>query len=65
MFHIGKRNYLALRKILWKVGIIVQREAIGGDLSRTVMLDCSSGAVSLRVPGEPESLLLPPLRKSI
>lgn len=65
MFHIGKRNYLALRKILWKIGIIVQSEAIGGEMSRTVVLDCTSGAVSLRVPGEPESTLLAPVRKPI
>ena len=66
MFHIGKRNYLALRKILWKAGIMVQSEAIGGEVSRTISLDLCSGAVSLRVPGEPESLLLgPSLRKSI
>ncbi|MCU1259551.1 MAG: CheD, stimulates methylation of protein [Bryobacterales bacterium] len=66
MFHIGKRNYLALRKILWKAGIMVQSEAIGGEVSRTVSLDLCSGAVTLRVPGEPESFLLAPnLRKSI
>jgi chemotaxis protein CheD len=60
MFHIGKRNYLALRKILWKAGIMVQSEAIGGELCRTVCLDLSSGIVSVRIPGEPESLLLGP-----
>lgn len=63
MFHIGKRNYLALRKILWKTGIIIQSEAIGGELSRTVVLDLASGAVTMRVPGAPEVVLLPGLRK--
>jgi chemotaxis protein CheD len=60
IFHIGKKNYLALRKILWKAGIMVQSEAIGGDVSRTVSLDLFSGAVTLRTPGEPDTFLEPP-----
>ena len=30
VFEIGKRNYLALRRILWKAGILLHGEAVGG-----------------------------------
>ena len=32
IFDIGKRNYLALRKILWKAGILLTGEAVGGGI---------------------------------
>src|SRR5262249_12444786 len=35
VFDIGKRNYLALRKLLWKAGVLLTGEAVGGALSRT------------------------------
>ena len=34
VFQIGKRNYLAARKILWKAGILVAAEAVGGEVSQ-------------------------------
>ena len=51
VFQIGKRNCLALRKILWKAGVLVHAEDLGGQDSRTVHLEVSSGRVSLRGPG--------------
>jgi chemotaxis protein CheD len=56
-FHIGKRNHLALRKILWRAGILVDAEEIGGLESRTVRLEVGTGKVLLRVGGEPEQEL--------
>jgi chemotaxis protein CheD len=43
VFNIGKRNYLAAKKLLWKNGIMIQGEAVGGNLSRTVRLEVGSG----------------------
>jgi chemotaxis protein CheD len=43
VFDIGRRNYLAMRKILWKAGVLVHGEAVGGVRSRTVRLEISSG----------------------
>jgi chemotaxis protein CheD len=43
IFDIGKRNYLALRKILWKAGILLVSEAVGGTCSRNVFLEIGSG----------------------
>ena len=37
-FQIGKRNYLAMRRILWKEGLLIHSEAIGGTQSRTIHL---------------------------
>jgi chemotaxis protein CheD len=43
VFDIGKRNYLALRKVLWKAGILLTAEACGGSHSRSVRLELDSG----------------------
>ncbi len=48
LFEIGKRNYQALRRILWKAGILLQSEEIGGALSRTVRLEVGTGRVWLQ-----------------
>ena len=51
VFEIGKRNYQALRRILWKAGILLQSEAIGGAQSRTVRLEIGTGRVWLQEGG--------------
>ncbi len=58
VFNIGKRNYLAVRKILWKAGVLVQAEDVGGVNSRTVHFDIASGKVSLRGAGTPSHELV-------
>jgi len=57
VFNIGKRNYLALRKIFWKNNIMVAAEHIGGNVNRTVRLEMSTGRVLLKVSGAAESEL--------
>jgi chemotaxis protein CheD len=47
-FNIGKRNYLALRKIFWKNGVMIKAENVGGNISRTLRLEIGSGLVSFR-----------------
>jgi len=47
LFEIGKRNYLAARRILWRAGLMVYGEAVGGERSRTVRLEVGSGKVVL------------------
>ncbi len=47
-FNIGKRNYLALRKIFWKNGVLIQAENVGGNVSRTLKIEIGTGAVSVR-----------------
>ncbi|MGA3042540.1 MAG: chemotaxis protein CheD [Bryobacteraceae bacterium] len=59
IFNIGKRNYLALRKILWKAGVLVEAEDVGGSASRTVRLEVGSGRFWLRGSGSAERELAP------
>ena len=55
VFAIGKRNYLAAKKALWKFGAFIESEAVGGDVSRTVRLDLATGKSWLREGGQTES----------
>ena len=54
VFNIGKRNHQAMRRILWKAGVIIHREETGGCLSRTIRLEVGSGRLLCRGPGEAE-----------
>jgi chemotaxis protein CheD len=45
VFKIGKRNQMAVRKALWKAGLMVYCEDLGGIAPRTVRLDLGSGTV--------------------
>ncbi len=38
VFNIGQRNCLAMRKIFWKAGVLVQAEETGGKTARTMRL---------------------------
>jgi len=56
VFDIGRRNYLAMRKILWKAGVMVHGEAVGGVRSRTVRLEIGSGKFLVQEAGEVREL---------
>src|SRR5579862_6291270 len=58
IFQIGKRNYLAARRILWKAGILVAAEAVGGEVSRTTRLEVGSGRLWVREGGGVERELV-------
>jgi len=51
MFNIGKRNCLALRKALWKFGLVAHAEETGGTVARTVRMEVATGRVWLQSPG--------------
>jgi chemotaxis protein CheD len=44
-FNIGKRNLLAVKRELWKLGFGVHAEDTGGAISRTARLDVDSGVL--------------------
>ena len=50
-FDIGKRNYLSIRKILWKNGMFIDAEDVGGSAPRNMYLNIESGAVTVRSTG--------------
>ena len=47
-FNIGKRNYVMLRKLFWKNGILIDGEDVGGSISRTLRLQVDTGRVTLK-----------------
>nr|WP_320050071.1 chemotaxis protein CheD [uncultured Desulfuromonas sp.] len=53
-FNIGKRNALAVKKILWKYALGAVAEDLGSTYSRTVSVSVSSGEVILSSPGRGE-----------
>lgn len=57
LFNIGKRNALALRKLLWKSGVMLHDEDLGGTESRSVRLEIGSGRCWLRTAGFAERAL--------
>ncbi len=59
LFQIGRRNYLAARKLLWKEGLMIAGECVGGEVSRTVRMEVSTGRTWVR-----EGALEKPLDKS-
>jgi chemotaxis protein CheD len=44
-FDIGRRNVIAIKRFLWKSGLGVVREDVGGKISRTVSIVVSDGSV--------------------
>jgi len=56
VFNIGKRNQLAVRKALWKAGLLTRGEDLGGPGSRTVRLELSTGTFWIRAAGADQEL---------
>lgn len=50
-FNIGKRNYLAARKIMWNNGMFIDAEDIGGGSPRNMCLNLENGDVTVRSDG--------------
>lgn len=55
-FDIGKRNHLAIRKILWKNGMFIDKEDVGGASPRNMYMDMADGTVVVRSNGTQKSL---------
>jgi chemotaxis protein CheD len=47
-FKIGQRNFIMLRKLLWKNGVLITAHDVGGGHSRTMTLEMNNGDVSLK-----------------
>lgn len=56
-FSIGQRNFLAAREVLMRNGVHIMAEQVGGNVSRTVRLDISTGELLIRSPGQEDSVL--------
>lgn len=52
-FNIGKKNYMALRKIFWANQVLISAEEVGGNVHRTFSLELSSGKTWVKIAGRP------------
>jgi chemotaxis protein CheD len=55
-FDIGKRNYLAIRKVLWQHGMFIDGEDIGGSSPRNMYLNMTDGSVTVRSVGKEKTI---------
>lgn len=55
-FQIGKRNFLMLRKLLWKNGVLIKAEEVGGNVARTMSLALADGEIIIRSKGTEHKL---------
>ena len=55
-FDIGKRNHLAIRKIMWKNGMFIDAEDVGGSSPRNMYMNLATGEVTIRSSGLEKAL---------
>jgi len=46
-FNVGRRNLLAARHALWRIGVLTKGESVGGSVVRTVTIDVARGAIQV------------------
>ena len=47
LLNVGRRNLLSARQLLWRNGVLIKNEAVGGSLPRTVTMLVESGRVQV------------------
>ena len=55
-FDIGKRNYLAVKKVLWQHGMFIDAEDVGGSSPRNMYMDIADGTVKIKANGSEKDL---------
>lgn len=53
-FNIGKRNQLAMKKILWRAGVLIHHEDTGGEQARTIRMELKTGKTFMKLAAGPE-----------
>ena len=53
-FNIGKRNYMALKKMLFRNNVLIEKQAVGGNVNRTVRLEIATGHIYVKTSGARE-----------
>ena len=53
-FNIGKRNYMALKKLFFKNNVIINKQNVGGNTNRTVRLEIGTGDIYVKTSGGQE-----------
>jgi chemotaxis protein CheD len=52
IFDVGRRNVLAARGVLWRNGILVNGELVGGTAARTILMAVADGRVVIKTDGQ-------------
>lgn len=52
VFKIGQRNHTMVKKIFWRYGLMIAKEDVGGNMSRTVRLSVSDGRIVITSHGQ-------------
>lgn len=52
VFEIGKNNFAVLRKLLWKNGLLIKGECVGGNSSKTIFVSPSDGKARVKIGSE-------------
>ena len=47
-FQIGRRNYISMKKIFWKNGVLISAEDVGGNSWRTMRMEIGTGRVFIK-----------------
>jgi chemotaxis protein CheD len=55
-FNIGKRNYMAVKKMFFRNNVFADYEAIGGNVNRTVIIKIDTGDIIIRTAGKEEKV---------
>ncbi|NQU45159.1 chemotaxis protein CheD [bacterium] len=50
-FNIGKRNYLAARKLFYKNNLLISAELVGGVSGKNMRMELGGGQVEIKLPG--------------
>ncbi|MCP4670029.1 MAG: chemotaxis protein CheD [Desulfobacula sp.] len=53
-FNIGKRNYMALKKMFFKNNVMINKQDVGGNVNRTVRIEISTGDIFVKTSGSKE-----------
>jgi len=53
-FNIGKRNYMALKKMFFKNKMMIDKQNVGGNTNRTVRIEIATGDVYIKTSGSKE-----------
>ena len=51
IFNVGRRNILAARQVLWRSGIMIGGEAVGGKIARSISVSVLDGKVTVKTEG--------------
>lgn len=55
-FSIGKRNFIIFKKLMWRNGILIGAQEVGGNCARTMRLEMDTGRVVITSGSETREL---------